>query len=149
MQNSEKKIIGRLEIVDFPRLQLNEITAKIDTGAYTSSLHCHNINTYIKDGLYWVQFNLLDPDHEQYNEKLFDLPIYDEREVKSSNGLAENRVFILTQISLFNQLFDIELSLTDRSKMRYPVLIGRKFLKKKFLVDVDKKHESNKMLKLR
>lgn len=145
----KKKVIGRLEIVDLPDWNIDEIEAKIDTGAYSSSLHCHNIEEYQKNDKKWVRFNLLDPDHPSYNERLFSLPILDIREVKSSNGQTELRVFIKTKISFFDFEHEIELSLTNRSEMKYPLLVGRKFLKNKFLVDVSKKHLSTKFEKLK
>ena len=39
----DKKVIGRVDVVNFPKLNLNEISIKIDTGAYTSSIHCKDI----------------------------------------------------------------------------------------------------------
>lgn len=144
MKKKKKETIGRLEIVDLPKWDIKDIEAKIDTGAYSSSLHCHNIKEYEKNGAKWVKFNLLDPEHPSYNERLFSLPISDIREVKSSNGQTELRVFVKTKIIFFNTEHDIELSLTNRSEMKYPILVGRKFLKNKFLVDVSKKNLSNK-----
>ena len=140
MKKVAKKIIGRLEFVDLPKWEIEQIESKIDTGAFSSSLHCHNIEEYDKNNEKWVRFNLLDPDHSSYNDRLFSLPIHDTRDVKSSNGQTELRVFVKTKICFFNDEYDIELSLTNRSEMKYPLLIGRKFLKKKFLVDVSKKH---------
>lgn len=146
MQNtSEQKIIGRTELVDLPEWKFIDLEAKIDTGAYTSSMHCHDIEAYRKDGEDWIRFYLLDPDHESYNEQEITMPVYDQREVKSSNGETELRYFIKTKINLFDRSYDIELSLTDRSAMKYPLLIGRKFLQKgPFLVDVTKENLSKK-----
>ncbi len=132
----EKLIIGRKDKVDFPELGLYEIDAKIDTGAYTSSIHCHHIHLYEKGGGEMVQFNLLDPSHPDYNEKLFQLPVYRRKTVRSSSGHAETRIFIRTSVVIFGMPIDLELSLTDRSDMKYPVLLGRKLLKGRFVVDV-------------
>tara|TARA_Y100001935_G_scaffold224416_1_gene200746 strand:+ start:156161 stop:156589 length:429 start_codon:yes stop_codon:yes gene_type:complete len=140
--SNELNTIGRIERVHLPDLDLSNIEAKIDTGAYSSSLHCHHIEQYIKNGKEYVRFNLLDPEHPDYNDKLFDLNVFDKRDVKSSNGLSETRIFIQTHIILFGDTFKIELSLTDRSEMKYPLLIGRKFISNKFLVDVSKKNLS-------
>ena len=131
------KILGRIEQVSFPDWDLIGLDAKIDTGAYTSSLHCHHIEKTDKEH---IRFNLLDPSHEIYNEKLFELPIHKEKTVKSSNGMTEQRFVVKTSIQLMGQFLDIELSLTDRSEMNYPVLLGRKFLKNRFLVDVSGKY---------
>jgi hypothetical protein len=128
-------IIGRKDKVDFPELGLYDIDAKVDTGAYTSSIHCHNIEIIDKDGENKVRFNLLDPSHPMYNKE-FLLPINSKREIKNSFGQVEERYIIKTQVLLFGELFDIELSLTDRSKMEYPVLLGRQLLHNRFSVDV-------------
>ncbi|MEO1023503.1 MAG: RimK/LysX family protein [Bacteroidota bacterium] len=142
--DKEKKTIGRFERVDLPDWGLSGIEAKIDSGAYSSSLHCHHIEEYEKGGERRVRFQLLDPEHDLYDGKRFDMPISDTREVKSSNGMKELRHFIRTCILLFGQPHHIELSLTDRSSMKYPLLIGRKFLKSGFLIDVSKKNISEK-----
>lgn len=134
------KIIGRLEKVDIPAWDLYELDAKIDTGAYTSSLHCHHIETNETKDEPTVRFNLLDPSHEAYNEKLFELPIYKSKKVKSSNGQTEERIIVKTSLVLAGRTLEAELSLTDRSEMRYPLLIGRKLLKERFIVDVSQKY---------
>lgn len=139
------QVIGRLENVDFPDWELYDIAAKVDTGAFTSSLHCHHIEAYSEGGTSMVKFNLLDPSHETYNEKLFRLPIYKTKKIKSSNGITEERILIKANIRIFNKIFQVELSLTDRSEMKYPVLIGRKLLKNRFLVDSSQKFVSKNL----
>lgn len=133
-----KLIIGRKDIVDFPDLDLWNIEAKIDTGAYSSSIHCHNILMFRDSGVDMVRFNLLDPSHEEYNGREFTLPVHKIKTVKSSMGESSVRFFIKTSIILYGRKIPIELSLTDRSEMRTPVLLGRKLLKKGFLVDCTK-----------
>lgn len=139
----DKRIIGRAEIIDIPDWDLYGIKAKIDTGAYTSSLHCHHIERVRENGKEYVRFNLLDPSHETYNEKLLKLPIFKSKKVKSSNGVSEERFIVKTKLRLLDKELEAELSLTDRSEMRYPVLIGRKLIKGHFIVDVSKKNLSN------
>lgn len=133
-------LIGRRDIVDFPMLQLSEIDIKIDSGAYTSSFHCHNIEE--KDGQLKCYF--LDPQHEKYHEKYFTFDDFKQKKVKSSNGITEERYFINTNILIFNELHTIELSLTERGAMRFPVLLGRKFLSKKFVIDTTRTNLSYK-----
>ncbi len=134
----EKIIIGRKDKIDLPDLALFNIDAKIDTGAYTSSIHCYQIQLTKNNGVATVRFKLLDPSHPDYNEREFLLPVHQFKSVKSSSGHTEERIFIKTNILIFDQLFEIELSLTDRSDMKHPVLIGRKLLKNRFIVDVSK-----------
>ena len=138
--NTKKLIIGRTDIADFPKLELFDIDIKIDTGAFTSSFHCHHIE--IENHQLKCQF--LDPKHEKYHEKYFLFENFTQKKVKSSNGMVENRYLILTEIVLFNQKYPIELTLTERGSMKYPVLLGRKFLSKKFIVDTAKKNVSFK-----
>lgn len=142
MQTSEKKIIGRIEKIDLPDLSLFNLDAKIDTGAYTSSLHCYKIEQFVKEGQNWVKFYVLDPDHPEYEEKIYESAIHKVKKVKSSNGQIEERVIIKQKTRFQAYKRTMELSLTNRSEMKYPVLIGRKFLTGSFLVDVSKKYLS-------
>lgn len=146
VKKSNLKIIGRLESVSFSEWDLHDIDAKIDTGAYTSSLHCHHIKSVQKEGEEFVRFNLLDPSHETYNDKLFELPIHRKKTVKSSNGLKEERFVVKTKVQIGDKNLTAELSLTDRSEMRYPVLIGRKLISGRFLVDVSQKYLTEKKI---
>lgn len=139
---NDRKIIGRIEKVNFPEWDITGIDAKIDTGAYTSSLHCHDIE--LSKSKNRVSFYLFDPSHPEFEDTKFHSNVNDIRIIRSSNGEAEERIIILTTINLLGETRKIELSLADRSEMRYPVLIGRKFLKKKFLVDVSEKYIGNK-----
>ncbi len=139
------KILGRKDKADFPDLDLINIDVKIDTGAYTSSIHCHNIMVDESGSIPNVRFNLLDPTHDGYNEKEYILPVHQIKDVKSSSGETERRIFIKTRVRLFGKLLDLELSLTDRSDMKYPVLLGRKLLKNGyFLVNVRRINRSYK-----
>lgn len=137
MKQAAKRIIGRRDKVDLPLLALYDIDAKIDTGAYTSAIHCHNIEVSQGAGsMKLVKFNLLDPSHPAYNEREFILPVYAQRRVKNSFGQHEERIIIKTDILIFGMTFDAEFSLTDRSEMRYPLLLGRKLIQNRFVVDV-------------
>ncbi len=129
----EKKVIGRIDKADFPSLHLQEIAIKIDTGAYTSSIHCTNIIEK-EDGIHCT---FLDDEHPHYNGKQFIFEDYDITFVRSSNGIIQKRYQVQSSIKLFQKIFKITLTLSDRQEMRYPVLIGRKFLTKKFIVDTE------------
>jgi hypothetical protein len=135
-----KLLLGRTDIVDFPTLNLEGIDIKVDTGAYTSSFHSHSIN--VIDNVLVCQF--LDPKHEKYHKKQFKFTDFQQKKIKSSNGIVETRFSIKTKILIFNELMDINLTLTERGSMKYPVLLGRKFLNKKFIVDTAKKNLSYK-----
>ena len=131
-------IIGRTELVSFPKISIDLIDAKIDTGAYTSSIHCHSIEA-IGDEVFCI---FLDPNHPKYTGEKLNFKIKKRVKVRSSNGLQEERIMIKTKIEVMDEIFKVRLTLSDRSNMRYPVLIGRHFLKKKFIVDVTRKNQS-------
>jgi len=140
-----KITIGRVDKGDFPELSLEEIDLKIDSGAYTSSIHCSNIEEKVVDGESFIEFKLLDPEHPLYNNKAFSTKNYEIKAVKSSNGISENRFLIETNIVLFNTTFPIHLTLSERKDMKFPILLGRKFLNNKFVIDTAKKNLSYKL----
>lgn len=129
----EKRIIGRFDRADFPDLHLRDISIKIDTGAYTSSIHCDNIKE--EDGV--LKCTFLDEEHPLYNGREFAFSQYDVVFVRSSNGIVQKRYQIQSHIILFDRSYKISLSLSARQEMRFPVLLGRKFLTKKFIVDTE------------
>ncbi|MDO9038204.1 MAG: RimK/LysX family protein [Lutibacter sp.] len=139
-------MIGRTDVVDFPKLELFNIDIKVDSGAFTSSFHCHSIEEV--NNVLRCQF--LDPKHEKYHEKYFTFTEFTQKMVKSSNGIIENRYLIKTEILIFNEIHPVELTLTERGSMKFPVLLGRKFLTKKFVVDAAKKNLSfkNRVIKI-
>lgn len=135
---NQKIIIGRSDRADFPRLDVEGIDIKIDTGAYTSSIHCTNIEEV--DGE--LHATLLDPEHEQYHGRPLAFKEFTVTTVRSSNGSTEQRFKVKANIKLFNKIYKISLTLSNRGEMKYPVLIGRKFLSSKFIVDPELKDVS-------
>ena len=140
-----KITIGRVDKADFPELHLEDIDLKIDSGAYTSSIHCSNIEEITVNNENFIRFKLLDPEHSFYNNKEFTTKNYTTKLVKSSNGISEKRFLVETEIVIFNQTFPIHLTLSERKDMTYPILLGRKFLNKKFVIDTAKKDISHKL----
>lgn len=138
-----KYIVGSIESVDLPELELIGLDAKVDTGAENCSIHCDDIK--VKKGV--VTFKLHDEVHPAYHGKKITLPIFRKGKVRSSNGKKSKRIFIKTIIKMFGQEYEAEISLSDRSKMKYPMLLGKQFLKGNFLVDVEQDYvnmENNK-----
>jgi len=138
-------IVGRIDKLDFPELNLIDIDIKVDTGAYTSTIHCHEIKEVELDGVNYIEFRLLDATHAQYDDKVFTVKNYKIKSIKSSFGDVEQRYIINTTIVVFENEYPIKLSLSERSDMKYPVLIGRRFLNKQFIVDTSLKNLSFKL----
>ena len=133
-------ILGRYDRVDLPELGLSNIHAKIDTGAYTCSLHCHKAK--VVDGE--LEFILLDEEHPEFTGMKFAFKQFEERDIRNSFGDMERRFVITTTIRIFNEDIVAEFSLSNRGSLKFPVLIGRKILRDRFLIDVKKKNLSYK-----
>lgn len=131
-----KTIIGRREWASLPTFGLKKVEVKIDTGAYTSSVHVSKIEE--TDGLLHVVF--LDAAHPEFQQITHTFSDFRKKNVKSSNGHIQERYFIRTKIILAGRILNTEFSLTERKAMRYPILIGRKTLKKRFIVDPSLKY---------
>jgi len=131
-------VLGRYDRVDLPDLGLSNIHAKIDTGAYSCSLHCQYAK--IVEGA--LEFVLLDEEHPEFTGMKFTFDKYDERDIKNSFGEIERRYVIETTITLFDQEFNTTFSLSNRGTLKFPVLIGRKLLRHHFLIDVSRKNQS-------
>lgn len=132
---SKVKLIGRREFISFPDLGISNIEAKIDTGAYTSSLHCENIAIRTENGNEILYFTL-----NLEGEKVFRFEEFAQKKIKNSFGEMEERFVIRTHISIAKKKILASISLSNRDNMRYPVLIGRRLLKGRFIIDVNYIH---------
>lgn len=136
------KTIGRIDKIDLPEFDLKNIEAKIDTGANRSSIHCSKIEHLMKDGKEWIIFEIPLGNDEHCTYKSDD---FFKKNIKSSSGHIENRYIIKTEVILFGEEIHTTFSLTDRGYMKYPVLLGRKLLKSRFVVDVAQENLSFKL----
>jgi hypothetical protein len=126
----EKRVIGRTDIIDFPELRITNVRAKVDTGAYTSAIHCYKIQA-VKGKITFYLPAHRGEQHQKFTTEKFEL-----KAIKNSFGQTEMRYVIKTKVVLFGKTYKTEFSLADREQMRYPVLLGRKLLRNRFLVDV-------------
>ena len=133
------KIIGCKERVTILDLDLVDLDAKIDTGADSNALHCDDI---VIDNNNFVHFTLLDEIHASYHNKRVKMPLHKLKKVKSSNGIIQLRPSIKVNLHFFGKKYVSVISLTNRADMKFPMLIGRKFLANRFLVDVSKEYLS-------
>lgn len=125
--------IGWCELVDLPELDLMGMHAKIDSGALTSSLHATRIRTFERDGHRWVRFRSpRSPGHDPVD---IEAPLIEKRSVTSSNGARQERYVIATRVRLGPHEWDGQLTLANRTPMAFPVLVGRRALRRGFLVN--------------
>ncbi len=119
----ETLLVGWHEIADLPDLGISKLPVKIDTGAKTSSIHATDIEVFKIGNIRWIRFQTEKANGEQIN---IETPIFDQRQVKSSNGQTETRYVIETLLSLGGHHWGIQLTLADRSNMRFKMLLGRR-----------------------
>ncbi|MBT1703521.1 ATP-dependent zinc protease family protein [Chryseosolibacter indicus] len=127
-------VLGRYDRVDLPEFGLKNIHAKIDTGAWTCSLHCHKAE--VIDGE--LEFILFDEEHPEFTGLKFRCKDFENREIKNSFGEVERRFIIQTSIKIYDEDILAEFSLSNRGSLKFPILIGRKILRDRFLIDVKK-----------
>ena len=127
--------LGRSDRVDLPGLGLENIHAKIDTGAYTCSLHCSRAE--VVNGQ--LEFILLDEEHPEFTGMPFHVTKFEQREIRNSFGEAELRFVIKTNLKIHGRIIRTEFSLSNRGNLKFPVLLGRKILRHRFFIDVTKK----------
>lgn len=131
MQKQNRETINVFEQVSLPEFGIEDVSAKIDTGAYTGALHCSIITTEVKGDKKILKFSPLDDTTKTVTKKDFT-----EKNVKSSNGVSSKRFFVSTDIVISGKKYPIKLSLASRTGMRRPVIIGRKFVRThKLLID--------------
>ena len=125
--------VGWREIVQLPQLGISDIPAKIDTGARTSSLHATDVEEFERDGEKYVRFTVKMPGGavSQRCEAVH----VDIRGITSSNGETQRRYVIKTPLTIGTATFRAEISLADRSDMKFPMLVGRSSLRRRFVVD--------------
>lgn len=133
--------IGWIEKISFTltdmkgKIRTVSLEAKVDTGAKTSSLHARAIKTVKKGGKEFARFVFSwgKENHE------FEALVQERKRVKSSDGEGEEREFIEVETCIGGTKHPLLISLNDRGNMQYPLLLGRRFLEEKFLVDAANK----------
>jgi hypothetical protein len=136
MQDRNPKLtLGWREWVALPDLGLPAIKAKVDSGAKTSVLHAYHTEQYQADGVDMVMF-LIHPIQKNYDFHVeCHAPIIDYREVSDSGGHMEMRYVIESNILIGNASWPIELSLTNRDTMRFRMLLGRRAMENRAIIE--------------
>lgn len=135
----DKTILGQTEWVYVSALKEN-FKGRIDTGATTSSINAVDIIHFERDGKKWVRFNLTHAEGE--NAETIEAKVVRTAKIKQSNTPEEaiDRPVIQLHVRIGDVAHLTEFTLTNRSHMAYPVLIGRTFMRDVILVDVSKEY---------
>src|SRR5688572_16186730 len=130
---ASKIVLGWREWASLPELGIARLRAKVDSGARSSALHVDSQWRFSDGGAPWVGFRISPGQRGGIIEAT--APIYDEREVTDSGGHCTRRVFVRTVLSLAGVDRVVEINLSDRRGMLFPMLLGRTALARVFTVD--------------
>jgi len=132
---SERLCIGWREYAALPELDIPRIKAKIDTGAYTSTLHAINVLLVERHGTQYVSFDVTP--YQKNEKKIISCcaPLVDRRWITDSGGRRELRYVIQTQLVLGSKKWSIDVTLTHRASLRFRMLLGRSALRDRCIID--------------
>lgn len=130
-----KIILGWREWVGLPQFGIPAIRAKLDTGARSSCLHVERAEEFTEQGEPWIRFAIDPVARRRRRKKWFNARIVDKREVTDSGGNRTLRPFIRTPLLIAGQRYDIDINLTNRREMLFPMLVGRTAMVDRILVD--------------
>ncbi|MGB3271249.1 MAG: RimK/LysX family protein [Rhodanobacter sp.] len=125
--------LGWRERLALPALGIARLKAKLDTGARSSSLHVDTLETFRRDGEVWLRFSL----HPGRRAPAVhaEARALDRRMVTDTGGRRTERWFIRSEVELAGTRFSVDINLTDRRHMLFPLLLGRTALSGRFVVD--------------
>lgn len=128
--------IGSKEFVALPSYGFSEIPAKVDTGADSSAIWASDIVE--ENGT--LRFCLFGPGSRFYSGEPIEMSDYGIKVIRNSFGVSETRYSVKLLMLLGGKHLKVSFTLADRSRNRYPILIGKRTLAGRFLVDVSANH---------
>lgn len=136
----KRPVIGWREWVQLPDLGVFEIKAKVDTGAATSSLHAFRLERFEKGGLPFVRFEVHPKQRSRRPSIECESPIVRDTAVRNPGGRTELRPVIASTLVIAGQPVEALINLTERDEMGYRLLVGRRTLRNRFVVDPGKSY---------
>lgn len=137
--NNRLTVIGRYVHVNLPELGIKQVFAKVDTGAYQSAIHATNIREVETESGVVLEFTVLEGHKtaDTRHAKTSTAHEYEKVVVRNSFGVKQVRYVIKTRISINGRMMKTGITLTDRKDMISPILLGRRFLRGRYLVNVE------------
>ncbi len=127
--------VGWREWVALPGLGIARIKVKVDTGAATSALHAIHLRRYRDNGADRVSFEVHPVQRRTDTTVCCVADVVAERVVSSSTGHRERRLVVRTPVLIAGRCWSIKLTLTNRDSMGFRMLLGRRAMKGRLLVD--------------
>jgi hypothetical protein len=142
---STPPIIGWREWVILPDLGVDSIKAKVDTGARTSSIHAVKVERFQENGIERVRFQIHPVQRSTKRTVTAKADVHDVRDITPSTGRPQERIVILTPVTILGKTWDIELTLARRDNMGFRMLLGRQAIRKRMLVDPGVSYKNGKL----
>jgi len=136
-KETKTRRIGWREHIALPDLGIASLPAKIDTGARTSALHAVDQKLIELDGAPWIEFTI--PVHNRRSTSRVRARLLGTRDIKNTGGIPERRYVIRTTLGLGRRRWLIDVSLADRERMEFDLILGRTAIRKRGLL-VDPGH---------
>lgn len=127
----ELNIVGGVEPIYFPPMK-TPFSARMDTGAETSSLDVGKITFFERDGEKWAAFNLINK--ESGEQHRFEKRIERKITIRRIHG-NEQRIAVTMDVKFDNQKFNTKFTLADRTKFDYQALVGRNIITGRVIID--------------
>jgi hypothetical protein len=136
---AEPKAVGWLEAVVFPDSQLR-VTAKLDTGAKSSAIDAENVQRFERGGEPWVRFGLRRK-KGRGEAHVFEARVVGDKKIRSAVG-KDVRPLVDLWLCVAGEKRRVLFSLSSRGAMNYRVILGRRALEGRLLVDSGRKFTS-------
>jgi hypothetical protein len=118
----------------------DKFTAKLDTGAFTSSIHAEEKELFERDGKKWVRFIVTDPTVEKPARTRIEAPLVRIARIKEPGSESVAREVVRLGFQIGDRKMRGEFTLNNRGNMLAPVLIGRTLIKDLGMVDAGRTH---------
>lgn len=127
--------VGWREWAGLPDLDIPKVKVKVDTGARTSALHAVHVRRFSDNGRRRVAFEIHPFQRRSVPTIACVADLVGDRAITSSTGHREYRPVIRTTILLNGIRWPIDLTLTNRDSMGFRMLLGRRAMRGRLLVD--------------
>jgi hypothetical protein len=134
-------MIGWKEYVEFPDWGIRRMKAKIDTGARTSALGVAGYELRpAKDGGLVAELRLVPNRKRPEKVHVVQVPVLELVGVRNTGGVLEQRPLVEATVRLGPVSKRVRLTIANRSRMLFPMILGRKALEGDFVVNVSEKY---------
>jgi len=126
-----KQVVGLVETIRVLPGDLI-VDAKLDTGADNSSIHASDIVEFLRDGEPWVRFRVV---NREGQTQVLERELVRVARIKAEKGQRQKRPVVMLSLCLGKTQREVQVTLVDRSRFRYRMILGRSFLRDLFLID--------------